>query len=407
MNTIAIGDKGARVRAGTLTGLLGVLFSFAPFSIDMYLTAFPTIAVELRTDLGAVQLTLSVFFIGLALGQLLYGPIIDVFGRRGPLLGGMALYALASLGIVFVNDISAFILLRFLQAVGGCAGMIIGRAVVRDTFDLAGSARMYSMMAVVQAIGPIVAPLMGGYIVAYFGWRSIFMLLFLLGAGSFVAVFALLPESLPEARRVPLNLRGVAGAFAQLLRSRKFMAPTFGSGFAGAAMFAFIGGSPFVLMNLYGFNERQYGWLFALVAIGMGIGGQAGRVMLMRSTPHRLITLGIGVCVLFGGALLVLTLALGLPPFPVFFGLLVLTMGSSPIILANSSAIAMSESGDNAGCGSSLVGVTAFGVGGVVVAVTSFLHNGTAIPMTGMIFACGLVAAFIAAAGGLLSLGRK
>lgn len=406
MNTIAIGSK-KHVSVGALTALLGTLFSFAPFSIDMYLTAFPAIAGELGTDVGSVQLTLSVFFIGLALGQLFYGPLIDRFGRRGPLLGGMALYALSSLGLFFVNDIGLFIALRFLQAVGGCAGMVIGRAVVQDIFDLKGAAKLFSMMAVVQAIGPIIAPLMGGYVVTYLGWRSIFGLLFLLGTGSFAAVLAILPESLPTARRVPLNFNNVVGAFGSLLRSRKFLTPCLAGGFAGAAVFAFIGGSPFVLMTLYGYNERQYGWLFALIAVGMGIGGQIGRMLLSRSTPHRLLAGGVGVCMVFGAVLLALTLVLGLPSFAVFFVLLALSMVTCPIITANSAAIAMSESGDNAGCGSSLIGVAAFGIGGLVVAATGLLDNDTAVPMTGMIFLCGLVAMAIALGGGLLKHGKE
>ncbi len=406
MTTITIGEA-KQVRAGYLTALLGTLFSFAPFSIDMYLTAFPTIAVDLRTDLGAVQLTLSVFFIGLALGQPLYGPIIDRFGRRGPLLVGMALYSISSLGLAFVTDIRMFIILRFVQAVGGCAGMVIGRAVVQDVFDLKGTAKMFSMMAVVQAIGPIAAPLLGGYVVTYFGWRAIFGILFLLGAGSFAGVLAILPESLPRVRRVPLNPRGVAGAFGSLLRSRKFMVPCLAGGIAGSAMFAFIGGSPFVFMTLYGFSETQYGWLFAAIAVGMGFAGKFGQVLLTRSTPYRLLTAGVGGIALFGGVLLVSTLALGQPPFVVLFIPLVLALANMPSTTANSAAIAMSESGENAGCGSSLVGVAAFGIGGLVIATTGLLDNGTAIPMTGMIFLCGLLGLAVILAGGLLKDGKS
>ncbi len=406
MTTITIGDT-KQVRAGYLTALLGTLFSFAPFSIDMYLTAFPTIARDLHTDLGAVQLTLSVFFIGLALGQPLFGPIIDRFGRRGPLLAGMALYSISSLGLAFVADIRMFILLRFVQAVGGCAGMVIGRAVVQDAFDLKGTAKMFSMMAVVQAIGPIAAPLLGGYVVTYLGWRSIFGILFLLGAGSFVAVLAILPESLPPDRRVALNPRGVLGAFGSLLRSRKFMVPCLAGGIAGSAMFAFIGGSPFVLMTLYGFSETQYGWLFAAIAIGMGFAGKFGQNLLTRMSPYKLLTVGVGGIALFGGILLAVTLGLGLPPFIVLFVPLILALANMPITTANSSAIAMSESGDNAGCGSSLVGVAAFGIGGLVIAATSLLHDGTVLPMAGMIFLCGLLGLVVILAGGLLKDGKS
>lgn len=405
MNAIAVSDE-KKVCAASLTALLGLLSSFAPFSIDMYLTAFPAIASELGVDLGAVQLTLSVFFIGLALGQPLYGPIIDRYGRRGPLLAGMALYAAASLGLAFVADIRLFILLRLVQAVGGCAGMVVGRAVVQDIFDLSGAARMFSMMAAVQAIGPIAAPLLGSYVVAYLGWRSIFALLFLLGAASFAAVLLLLPESLPPEKRLAQKPREIAATFASLLRDGNFMLPCLAGGMAGAAMFAFIGGSPFVFMTMYGHSETGYGWLFAAIAVGMGLAGQSGGWLLARSTPRRLLTRGIAVSAVFSGILFILTLATGLPPFALFFAPLLLSLAACPIVIANSQALAMAESGPNAGCASSLVGLAFFGLGGLVVAVTGLLHDGTALPMTGMLFLCGIAGLALAAIGNRREKGR-
>ncbi|MCC8164645.1 MAG: MFS transporter, partial [Planctomycetes bacterium] len=236
------------------------------------------------------------------------------------------------------------------------AGMVIGRAVVRDAFGLDGSARMFSMMAVVQAIGPIAAPLLGGYVVMYMGWRAIFGLLCLLGAASFLGVLVILPESLPAAKRVPLNVRGVADAFGSLFRNRRFMVPCLAGGIAGASLYAFIGGSPFVLMPMYGMSATQYGWWFAMIAVGMGCGGQVGRVILRRTTPHRLLVAGVAFSTVFGGIVLLATLVYGMPPFWLFFTPLMLSLATCPIITANSQAIAMSESGENAGCGSSLIG---------------------------------------------------
>lgn len=405
MKSIAI-DGGRSIGTRTLTVLLGTLFSFAPFSIDMYLTAFPTIAAELHTDMGQVQLTLSVFFIGLALGQPLFGPIIDRYGRRWPLIAGMGLYALSSLGLAFVADIRLFILLRLVQAVGGCTGMVVGRAVVNDLFDLNGAARMFSMMAVIQAIGPIAAPLLGSYVVTYLGWRSVFGILFLLGAGSFVASILFLPETLPPARRVAQSPGEIAGMFAGLLRNGRFMAPCLAGGIAGAAMFAFIGGSPFALMEVYKFSQTEYGWLFAAVAVGMGVAGQAGGWLLKRSTPHRMLATGVGITALFGGLLFFLNLGMGVPPFALFFAPLLLSLMATPIVNANSSAIAMSESGGNAGSASSLIGVAAFGIGGLIIAVSGLLDNGTTLPMTAMIFTCGAVALVIVLCGGIVKRGR-
>lgn len=185
------------------------------------------------------------------------------------------------------------------------------------------------------------------------------------------------------------------------------MVPCLAGGIAGSAMFAFIGGSPSVLMKLYGFSETQYGWLFAAIAIGMGFAGKFGQTLLMRSTPHKLLTGAAGGIALFGGILFALTLALGLPPFVVLFVPLVLALANMPATTANSAAIAMSESGENAGCGSSLVGVAAFGIGGLVIATTGLLDNGTALPMTGMIFLYGLLGLVVILAGGLLKDGKS
>ncbi len=344
MNTITFAD-GKSVGVLPLTIILGVLSSFAPFSIDMYLTGFPAIAAELETGLGLVQLTLSVFFIGLALGQLFYGPLIDRFGRRIPLLAGMALFAASSLGLTFVGDIGSFIALRFLQAVGGCAGMVVGRAIVKDCFDLKGAAKMFSMMAVVQAIGPIAAPLLGSYIVTYLGWRSNFSLLCLLGLGCFGAIYLYIPESQAAAQRQAQKPREIASTFIALLSYRKFLIPCLAGAVAGAALFAFIGGSPFVIMSIYGFSHTEYGWLFASIAVGMSVAGQAGSVLLKKTTPQRLLWYGVGITTVFGSVILFLTATMGVPPFPLFFIPLALALVCTPIIVANSAAVSMNEGG--------------------------------------------------------------
>lgn len=380
------------INATALTALLGLLTSFAPFSIDMYLAAFPAIAQDLHTSVDKVQLSLSVFFAGLALGQLFYGPLIDRFGRRLPLLCGLVLYTISSAGIAFAPNIEVFIMLRFAQALGGCSGMIISRAIIQDLFEVNSAARVLSLMMVMQSIGPIAAPVLGGYLLSISGWPIVFNGMCLLGLGSFIAAFIFLPETLPAEKRVKQSIMGILAVFYRLLRNPGFTFTTLAGGFTGACMFAFISGSPFVFMNLHGLSETSYGWSFACIAMGMGLASQINRMLLKKYKAHTLMLAAIFLNATF--AALLLTFA-GTEKFWLLYALIFITIAFMPMAIANATAIAMACSLQNAGSASALLGVLQFTLAGIISALSGALHNGTAYPMAGLILLCGVLSIFV------------
>ena len=389
MNALNIDCK---ISVPRLTVLLGLLTAFAPFSTDMYLAAFPAMARDMFTDMGHIQLTLSVFFWGLAVGQLVYGPLSDRFGRRRPLLAGILLYTLASLGLVFVRDIEWFIALRFVQAVGGCAGLVIGRAVISDAFDVAGAAKILTIMMAVQAIGPVAAPMLGGYMLNFAPWAAQFGFMTVLGVLCFLASWAVLPETLAKEKRQHQSPRRLFGVFWQLFRKREFCLPVIVGATGGAIIFVFIGGSPFVLMSLYGLSETRYGLTFGLIALGTALLSQVNVLLLKRFHPRQILTGGLIFAAIFSLALVVLVFIKGQPDIIWFIALAFMALAAEPIIYANSAAVAMAAGRANAGSASSIIGVAQFTAAGVVNFAVSLLHNGTIMPMVGVMVLCSILA---------------
>ncbi|QEM69948.1 multidrug effflux MFS transporter [Geobacter sp. FeAm09] len=385
------------VNINKITLILGMLFVFAPLSTDMYLSSFPSIAASLGCGVEQVQYSLSAFVLGLAVGQLFYGPLIDRFGRRLPLLAGVAIFTVTSLLTVWAPDIATFTGLRFLQAVGGCAGMIVSRAVITDLFDEQQAAQALSAVMLVQGAGPIAAPIIGGYIHLIGGWPAVFVSLTLFGAACFILAARGLPETLPVHDRQRQGAGHVLKAFGNLMRRREFMVPALASSLVLASMFAFISGSPFVFMGLHGVSQQQYGWLFGVNTVGMVAASQLNRLLLRRFSPRTIFIRALLVHVVAAALLLALatTTHLALLMLPLFF-----CLATIPVIGANAVAAAMAQSGRHAGSASSLVGVLQFGLASLVSALVSMLHNGTAYPMAAMILACGLLA------GGVLLMGR-
>ncbi|QFY41272.1 multidrug effflux MFS transporter [Candidatus Methylospira mobilis] len=369
--------------------ILGLLCAFPPLATDMYLPAFPQMAQAFGVGDGAIQATLSIFFIGLALGQAVYGPLIDRYGRRIPLLIGIGIYVLSSLLCLVTSDIALFTGLRLLQAVGGCAGMIIGRAVVRDLFDEFESARVLSLMMVMMTLAPIVAPVLGGFILAVSGWRMIFAVMLAFGMVGALLVWFGLPESLPPGKRRADNLSSIARVFWRLLRTRAFIIPTLVGGLAQACMFAFITGSPFVFMNLFGVSEQLYGWLFGSISVGLIIAAQCNRFALKHWSPATLLGAAL-ILNIVAGLGTVIAAGSGVPVFlliPLWFAI-----ASLGFIGANATAIVMTACGQHLGSGSALIGVLQFGCAFLVSSLVAAGQNGTAYPMTLAIAGSGLLA---------------
>ena len=248
--------------------LLGAIIALAPMSIDLYLPALPTLQQALGGTAAQGQLTLSVYFLGLAMGQLIYGPVSDRIGRRKPLYFGLALYALAALGCTLATDINSLIALRFLQALGGCAGMVIVRAVVRDLYTPQDMARVLSMLLLVMGVAPILAPLIGSWVFVAFGWQAVFGVLVAYGLACLIMAAKYLPETLSRPGEA-LEFMRVLKGYGRLLRHRRFMGYALSGGIAQASLFAYIAVSSFVFIDFYALSPTQYGLLFGVNAFGL------------------------------------------------------------------------------------------------------------------------------------------
>lgn len=369
--------------------LLGALTAIGPLSIDMYLPAFPAMEQDLRAAPGSMEYTLSSFFIGMALGQLFYGPLSDRFGRRRPLMAGLLIYTLASLGCAYAGNSSLLVGLRFLEALGGCAGMVITRAVVRDRCGARDSARAFSLLILVMGLAPILAPLLGGAVVTWLGWREIFLLLSLYGAIGLVAVYYGLPETHDTRHELPLNIGRVLGDYGRLLRSRSFIGYTLVGGLAFAGMFAYIAGSPFVLIQLHGISAGHFGWVFGLNALGFVIASQVNARLLKTRSVTWLLHHAIWLPAMAGLVLAMATLVGGLQ-LPLIMAGFFIYVASLGFIGPNATAAALATHGQQAGTASALMGALQFGIATVAGATVGLWHDGTARPLMLLLGVCGI-----------------
>ncbi|MEH6388083.1 multidrug effflux MFS transporter [Pseudomonas profundi] len=368
--------------------ILGGLSAFGPLAIDLYLPAFPAMAEAFATDSEHIQLSLSAYFLGLALGQLFYGPIADRFGRRKPLLFGIGLFCAASLACALAPTLEWLIVARFAQALGGCAGIVVNRAVVRDLCEPIEAAKAFSQLMLVMGVAPILAPLAGGWLLALGNWTWIFLFLTLFSAVFSFAVFFGLKETLPPTVTPPA-LSSALGRYRRLLGEPLFMFHALTGGIAMAGMFAYIAGSPFLIIELYGISAAHFGWFFAINASGFILFAQINSWFLRRHPPMKLLrftTLFFAVC-----NVLLLTVAIYQPmslwPFllPLFGSVAVIAL-----VLPNSSAEAMAGQGHQAGVASALMGTMQFVIAGITSALVGILHDGTAVPMTAVMATCGI-----------------
>jgi len=378
--------------------ILGSLMAFAPLAIDMYLPAFPAIAAHFGASAGAVQATLAAYFIGIALGQSVVGPLADRHGRLPPVLIGIATFALASFGASFAPSVGWLTVARFCQALGGCAGIVISRAMVRDLFDERHSAQVYSVLMLVMGAAPILAPLLGGFFVAHFSWSSIFIF-----QGSFalcvlVAVWLGLGETLPPERRLKSNIVTVLRSYVALMRDRQYVAYTGVTSFVSASMFAYITGASFVFISLYKFSPEQFALLFGMNAAGF-IGAAQVNAWLLRRVSGRTILRYATVAHL---AVTSSMLVLNLITFDLPWALAACLFGQltcNGFITANSVAAAMSRADRNAGAAAALNGIIQFACAATAGALVGFFNNGTPLPMVAVIVTlslCGMLARLIA-----------
>lgn len=360
-------------------------------SIDMYLPAFPSIAKDFAVAPSAVQATLAAFTVGMGVGQLVYGPLADQFGRKKNLLFGMTLYAVASVLCALAPSIHGMTALRFVQGLGGCAGMVLSRAIVRDVFSADDSAKVFSAMMLVMGVAPILAPSLGGLILEQFHWRIIFWLLSALGVVALVNVLFFLPETLPVSRRVPGALRNSFKTYFRILKDREFVGYALSSGMVSEGMFSYIATSSFVFIKHYHFSEREYALFFGLNAVGLITASQLNRFFLKRFKSDQI--LGTALHFYLANALLLFLLT-----WTGWFGIYGLVI---PLFLAiscvgfsnpNATAGAMRNHGSHAGTASALLGTLMFGSGTLGALTQSVLKGDTAEFMSAQIAICAVLA---------------
>jgi DHA1 family bicyclomycin/chloramphenicol resistance-like MFS transporter len=373
--------------------ILGAMTAFASLSIDMYLPSFPTLEKDLHTNSSLVQFSLAAFFVGMALGQAFYGPLADRFGRKRPLYAGISLYVLASLGCALSPNIETLIAMRFVQAVGGCAGIVIARAMVRDLFDREASARVFSLLTLVLGVAPILAPILGGQVLKFSGWRAIFGILVVFGIACLMAAALGLRETLPEAARSQHThpIRGALRVYGQLLVDRHFNGYAFAGGIAQAGLFAYISGSPFVFIKLYGVPEQAYGLFFGVNAVGFIGASQLNHRLLARWKSDAILSRAVMIVAGFG----LLLLAMAVTGWGGMWGLLPPLFGfiaSLGFSFPNAIAGGMAYQAERAGSASALLGTIQFGAATIAGSMVGALHAHSAVPMAAVMAACSVTA---------------
>ena len=374
--------------------ILGFLSAIGPFSIDMYLPAFQTIATDFNTSVDKVQLSLTSFFVGIALGQLIYGPMLDKFGRKKPLLIGLMIYIVTSLLCIFTRNIEHLIILRFLQALGSCAGMVAGRAIIRDYYEPRDAAKVFSMLMLVIAISPILAPSAGALLLRYLDWHYIFVSLTTIGILIFLATYFFLPESYAGDKSFSLKPKAILGKFAEVLSDKTFMVYCLIGSIASSGLYAYLAGSSFVMQEYYGLTQSEYGLAFAFIASAMVIATQVNRIILSRWNSSQ-ISRAANIWQSFIGLLMLLCLASNSLSFPVLLTLTFCYLLGHGFIFPNTSALALSPFKTLAGSASALLGCIQMGVGALSSGLVSYFHNGTPYPMLISMFLAASIALVI------------
>jgi MFS transporter, DHA1 family, multidrug resistance protein len=371
--------------------ILGLLTAIGPFSTDMYLPAFPSIAVDMHTTIAEVSLSLSSYFIGISIGQLIYGPVLDRFGRKKPIYIGLLIFILSTLGCALAHQVQTLVTLRLFQAIGGCAGMVAGRAMVRDVFPVEENARIFSLLMLVIGVSPIVAPTVGGYVSTTIGWQYVFVIL----AGIALVVLGALHFFLPESRKADkgfsLHPKDIIKTYIEVIKVPQFYTYALTGSLASAGLYAYISGSPFVFMEYYKVDTRHYGMIFAFIAIGLIGSSQLNSFMLRKFRSQQIIRVA-----LFCQSLIGLTLVIGSYYGWIGLGgtiiLIFLFLSSQGFTFPNSSALSLAPFERRAGSASALMGGIQMGIGALISAMVSWLSNGTALPMDGVMAFCAVSA---------------
>ena len=383
---------------GRLILILGALTALGPFSIDMYLPAFLKVANDLQIPVLRMSLTLSSFFVGLAAGQLFYGPLLDRFGRKYPLYAGLSLYVAASLGCAAAQTLETLIALRALQALGACSAGVASMAMVRDFFTEQESAKVFSLLILILGVSPLLAPTLGGFLATTLGWRSIFVLLAAMGLALLAVCRFYLPEKYAPDPTVSLRLGPIVREYLAILRNAQFLTYALAAALALCGLFVYLASSPMIFMTIFKVTPQVYGWIFGLLAAGFVGSSQLNFLLLRRFSNDQILRAGLIGLTLTGIAFLAGTLAgwygikgtmLMLFLFLAFFGI------SGP----NASALALAPFSRNAGSASAMLGFLQMGLGTVASIGVGLLKAQDLLPVAAMFAGSGLLALTIFSLG--------
>ncbi|MER5445450.1 multidrug effflux MFS transporter [Streptomyces sp. NPDC002764] len=382
-------------RTGLLVVLvLGGLTATPPLAMDMYLPSLPEVTRSLHAPAATVQLTLTACLLGMALGQLVVGPMSDKWGRRRPLLTGLAVYVLATALCALAPTVGALVAFRLAQGLAGAAGIVIARAVVRDLYDGVAMARFFSTLMLVSGVAPIVAPLIGGQLLRVTDWRGVFVVLTVVGLLLGGLVWAKLPETLPGPERHGGGVGEALHSMRRLLADLPFSGFMLAGGFAFAALFAYISASPFVIQEIYGASPQTFSLLFGLNSVGLVAVGQInGKVLVGRVSLEKVLGIGLAVVIAAATALLLMSAGVfgetGLVPVAAALFVLMSAMG---VTLPNAQALALMRTRHSAGSASALLGTSSFLIGAVASPLVGIAGEHTAVPMAVVQLAAALVA---------------
>jgi DHA1 family bicyclomycin/chloramphenicol resistance-like MFS transporter len=378
--------------------ILGSLTALGPFSIDMYLPGFSGIAADLNTSVANVSMTLSSYFIGISAGQLLYGPLLDRFGRKKPLFIGLLVYILASLGCVYVTDINTFIGLRFIQAVGSCAATVASVAMVRDLFPVKDIPKVFSLLMLVVGLSPMLAPTVGGYVTEWYGWHMVFLILMCIGIVILLAAQLGLPDSYKPDQSISLKPKPIIKNFISVVKEPQFYTYAFTGAIAFSGLFTYVAASPIIFMDIYKVDPKMYGWIFAFMSLSFILASQLNSVLLKWYSSEKLIfgallTQTVIVLVFLG---LAVNNLLGLYDT---IGMLFLFLACLGISNPNTAGLTLAPFSKNAGSASALMGAIQLGLGAVASFAVGIFVKAAILPMVIIMAVSTIVALGVLMAG--------
>ena len=387
-------------KRSTLILILGLLSAIGPFSIDMYLPGFPAIAADMNTTVDNVAYSLSSFFIGICIGQLICGPLLDRYGRKLILYVGLAIYIAASFACAMSDSVEMLIGFRFLQALGCCVGMVAPSAIVRDMFPVNENVKIFSLLILILGVSPIIAPTVGSYLIIAYGWKSVFVVLASISALLLLAVIFLLPESKQPDPSILLRPKPILHNFLFVLKQPQFFTYAFSGAIAAAGLFAYLAGSPFVFMKIFQMSEQQYGWIFGLIAAVLITCSQLNNVVLRKFTSEQIIRTVLIVQSIIGILLCIGSYVDWLNLYSTIL-LIFLFLAGQGFSFPNSAALSMAPFTKEAGSASALMGAMQMGFGAIASALVGMINNGTTLPMLAVMAGCALLGLII------LGIGRK